>query len=78
MLALVSDRQRPRARTPCAGTRSRQSEAVIDSQFVPESVEGVVPAAVSSYNGNKKPPVPLRGQAVSAAPLTAASARAHA
>ncbi len=49
----ITDRLRALART-AAGRAAEPSAAVMDSQSVAESAEGVVPAATSGYDGQKK------------------------
>jgi transposase len=53
VLALLADRLRALARI-AAGRHPEPSAAVMDSQSVRESAEGVVPAASSGYDGSKK------------------------
>jgi transposase len=53
VLADITDRLRAAARE-AAGRDPEPSAAVVDSQSVRESAEGVVPAATSGYDGSKK------------------------
>jgi transposase len=53
VVADITDLLRARART-AAGRDREPSAAIIDSQSVRESAEGVVPTATSGYDGSKK------------------------
>ena len=53
VLAAITDLLRGRVRT-LAGRDREPSAAIVDSQSVRESAEGVVPAATSGYDGSKK------------------------
>lgn len=53
VLADITDLLRARVRT-AAGRHPEPSAAIMDSQTVRESAEGVVPAATSGYDGSKK------------------------